>query len=99
MRRAIPGTITVPAAGTGSSLLRADNSAYRRVTVTALDPMFPPASCDRIMIVVVPIYTGIGPVDQFAVPAAMPLFPVEVAQVTSVTPRLSVDVPAIVMLV
>ncbi len=45
------------------------------------------------MIVVIPTYSGIGPVDQLAVPFAAPDPPVEVAHVTCDTPTLSLAIP------
>lgn len=45
------------------------------------------------MIVVIPSYSEIGPVDQLLVPEAEPEPPVELVQVTCATPRLSCAVP------
>src|SRR5580658_4321180 len=47
------------------------------------------------MMVVIPTYSGIGPVAQFVVPVAMPAPPVELDQVTCVSPALSCAVPFI----
>ena len=45
------------------------------------------------MIVVIPTYSGIGPVDQVDVPFAVPDPPVELAHVTCDTPTLSLEIP------
>ena len=45
-----------------------------------------------------PTKSGISPVDQFAVPVAVPDGPVELVQETSTTPVLSCAVPVIVIL-
>ena len=45
------------------------------------------------MTVVIPTYSGMGPVDQLVVPFAVPDPPVEVAHVTWATPTLSLAIP------
>lgn len=42
---------------------------------------------------VIPTYSGIGPVDQLVVPFAVPDPPVEAAHVTRATPTLSLAIP------
>ena len=49
------------------------------------------------MIVVIPTYSGIGPVDQLTVPFAVAVPPVEVAHVTCETPTLSLAIPLTVI--
>ncbi len=63
------------------------------VTVMERQLVFPAASDAVIIIVVDPTYSGMAAVLQFVVPLAVPVVPSDVAQVTDVTPTLSVAVP------
>lgn len=49
------------------------------------------------MIVLIPTYSGIGPVDHWFVPLATPEAPVEFSHVTLATPTLSLAVPVTVI--
>jgi hypothetical protein len=55
--------------------------------------VFPAASAAVMTMLVVPTYTGMDGVLQLAVPLAVPDVPLDVAQVTVVTPTLSVAAP------
>ena len=55
--------------------------------------MFPAASDAVMTMVVEPTYSGMAGVVQLVVPLAVPVVKSDVAQVTAVTPTLSVAVP------
>jgi hypothetical protein len=74
----------------GVSSDRADQSL---VTVSERQVVFPAASDAVMTMVVEPTYSGIAGVLQLVVPLAVPVVKSDVAQVTDVTPTLSVAVP------
>ena len=58
----------------------------RRVTTSDFHAMFPALSNARMMIVFVPVYSGIGPACQSTAPLATPESPAVVNQTTCFTP-------------
>src|SRR4051812_2697264 len=74
-------------------MVRVLGQNYRRVTVSARQPLFPAASYARTVITVFPTYSGIVAA-HCSVPAATPESPVDVVHRTCTTPVSSVAIPA-----